>query len=82
MLEELQMKIIHSHEEVRADIGACQETTGAWDQPLSKFYMELWCENESGERIKFQVDFEQKMETRLKDWQLLSENTRPPTKIK
>jgi hypothetical protein len=30
LLEELQMKIILSHEEMQADIDACQKTSGAW----------------------------------------------------
>jgi hypothetical protein len=38
--------------------------------------------NESGERTKFQVEFERSMETKLEGWKLPSEDTRPPTNIK
>jgi hypothetical protein len=46
MLEELQMKIIVSNEEVQAQIASCKETTHAWDKRLSKFDMTLFA-NES-----------------------------------
>ena len=41
LLEELQMKIIVSNEEVQAQIDACKKTTHAWNQRLSKFDMDL-----------------------------------------
>ncbi len=63
----LQMKIIDSHGEMRAHIDTCQKTTHAWNQRLSKFDMDLWRNNNSGECIKFQVEFEQNMETRLEE---------------
>ncbi len=65
LLEELQMKIIDSHGEMRADIDTCKKNIHAWNQRLSKFDMDLWRNNNSGERIKFQVEFEQNMATRL-----------------
>jgi hypothetical protein len=46
LLEELQMKIIVSNEEVQAQIASCKETTHAWDKRLSKFDMTLFA-NES-----------------------------------
>ncbi len=46
LLEELQMKIIVSNEEVQAKIASCKETTHAWDKRLSKFDMTLFA-NES-----------------------------------
>jgi hypothetical protein len=46
------------------NIDTCKKTTHAWNQRLTKFDMDLWRNNKSGERIKFQVEFEQNMETR------------------
>jgi hypothetical protein len=57
----------HSHEQVRTDINTCQKTTVVWDHSLSKFDMELWLDNENGERIKFQVEFAQNIGTRLEE---------------
>jgi hypothetical protein len=67
LFEELQMKIIDIHGEMRTDIDVCKKITHVWNQRLSKFDMDLWRNNKSGERIKFQVEFEQNMETRLEE---------------
>jgi hypothetical protein len=52
LIEQLQIKIIVSNEEVRADIDACKETTHAWDKRLSKFDMALVA-NESNSLLAF-----------------------------
>jgi hypothetical protein len=52
MLEELQMKIIVSNEEVQAQIASCKETTHAWDKRLAKFDMTLVA-NESNKLLAF-----------------------------
>jgi hypothetical protein len=52
LLEELQMKIIVSNEEVQAQIASCKETTHAWDKRLSKFDMTLFA-NESNKLRAF-----------------------------
>ncbi len=52
LLEELQMKIIVSNEEVRTPIASCTETTHAWDKRLAKFDMTL-VSNESNNLLSF-----------------------------
>ncbi len=52
LLEELQMKIIVSNEEVRTQIASCTETTHAWDKRLAKFDMTL-VTNESNNFLAF-----------------------------
>jgi hypothetical protein len=41
LLEELKMKIIDSHGEIRADIDSCKKTTHVWDKRLSMFDLDL-----------------------------------------
>jgi hypothetical protein len=55
LLEELQMKIIVSNEEVQAQISSCKETTHVWDKRLSKFDMTLFA-NESNKLRSFPLE--------------------------
>ncbi len=85
LLEELQMKIIVSNEEVRAQIASCIETTHTWDKRLAKFDMTL-VTNESNNLLVFPLTSARKKVTHFTEekrkWQIeKSQNTKGQSKM-